>query len=614
MEAFGGRLARLARWTFLVLLVVMIAGSLGLASQVPQLIDYQGRISSGNVVFNGTGQFKFALVDATGTNVLWSNSAYDAPTTQPTLPVGLQVVRGLYSVNLGDTNYPGMMALPNGLFTNDQVYLRVWFNDGVNGFEQLSPDRRIVAVGYALMAAEVPDASITQAKLAAGALQASSISGTLSAGQLPANVAYKDTDLLASSNALAGQISVLSASISALTTQLGSLSNQVQAGPSTGATFASTYPQDPAMGTLGYVQFSSIPAPDWLVGTGIGQPSARTGHAAVWTGQSFFVWGGYLGQNTFAGAGGFYRPDLDQWQTVNAQAALPARQGHTMVWDGQGAIVWGGVGAAGYLGSGARYDPGSGSWTTLPTGAPSARVGHVGVWTGTNMVIWSGRNASGLLNDGAIYDPISTSWTSLAVTNAPENRYGATAVWAGDRLVVWGGLGVSGELNTGGQLIFSNSVPVRWQPTSLAGAPAVRTGHSAIWTGARMIVWGGSVNGTTYGDGASYDPIANYWHPLSTTNAPSARANHSAVWTGHEMLILNGLTASGPTASGSAYDPVTDLWRPLSNGGGPVARSGGVGVWSGSEFITFGGQSNSVALAALQRLSPAPAWYLYRKP
>jgi len=37
------------------------------SAQVPQIINYQGRVAVGATNFNGTGAFKFALVDAAGT-------------------------------------------------------------------------------------------------------------------------------------------------------------------------------------------------------------------------------------------------------------------------------------------------------------------------------------------------------------------------------------------------------------------------------------------------------------------------------------------------------------------------------------------------------------------
>ena len=56
------------------LLFVILHSSFGiLHAQVPQIISYQGRVAVGTVNFDGTGQFKFALVNAAGTTTYWSN-------------------------------------------------------------------------------------------------------------------------------------------------------------------------------------------------------------------------------------------------------------------------------------------------------------------------------------------------------------------------------------------------------------------------------------------------------------------------------------------------------------------------------------------------------------
>jgi N-acetylneuraminic acid mutarotase len=41
-----------------------------------------------------------------------------------------------------------------------------------------------------------------------------------------------------------------------------------------------------------------------------------------------------------------------------------------------------------------------------------------------------------------------------------------------------------------------------WRQITTAGAHEARLGHSAVWTGDSMIVWGGSHLYTVYGDGA----------------------------------------------------------------------------------------------------------------
>ncbi len=155
----------------LAIALLFILASVGtLSAQVPQIISYQGRIVANQVNFDGTGQFKFALVNAEGSASYWSNDGSSAEGSEPETAVALPVSKGLYSVLLGDATKPNMTILPATVFTHGDVHLRVWFNDGVHGFQQLSPDRRIAAVGYAMMAETVADGSITSAKLADGAV------------------------------------------------------------------------------------------------------------------------------------------------------------------------------------------------------------------------------------------------------------------------------------------------------------------------------------------------------------------------------------------------------------------------------------------------------------
>ena len=200
------------------------------------------------------------------------------------------------------------------------------------------------------------------------------------------------------------------------------------------------------------------------------------------------------------------------------------------------------------------------------------------------------------------------------MANAPEARKNATAVWAGDRLIVWGGKGAFGELGTGAQLPFSNGLPVAWTALSATNAPSARSAHSAVWTGSRMLVWGGEVGSSPLGDGSSYNPQANIWQALNPTNAPAARRDHAALWTGSDMVVTCGANASGPLSTSAAYDPVTAQWRTLGSSGAPVARSVPGAVWSGTEIILFGGRLNGAQpVAALQRLVPQSAWYFYRK-
>ena len=70
-----------------------------------------------------------------------------------------------------------------------------------------------------------------------------------------------------------------------------------------------------------------------------------------------------------------------------------------------------------------------------------------------------------------------------------------------------------------------------------------------------------------YKDGGRYNLASNTWAPVGTSNAPSAREYHTAVWTGAEMIIWGGRFLSGNWQclnDGARYNPTTDTWVPLA--------------------------------------------------
>jgi photosystem II stability/assembly factor-like uncharacterized protein len=125
-------------------------------------MNVQGRVTVDGLVFNGTGKFKFALVLSTGRIVLWTNDGTSAGQNfEPNTSIDLNVVKGLYSVQLGDTNVVGMTKpIDPDIFNNADVRLRIWFNDGTHGFQQLLPDERVGSVGYAYNAQRANQAAI----------------------------------------------------------------------------------------------------------------------------------------------------------------------------------------------------------------------------------------------------------------------------------------------------------------------------------------------------------------------------------------------------------------------------------------------------------------------
>jgi len=584
--------------------------------QVPGIINYQGRLQISGTNYSGTGQFKFALVDATGSSTYWCHGGSSSAGGEPSgAPVSLTLNSGQFSVNLGDLAVPNMAwAIPASVFTNSAVYLRIWVYDPARGAQLLSPDQRVSSVGYAMTAATVLGL-VSDSQVSANVARLSANQAFLGANSFAGAVRMTNAaNLLAGVHAGDGS-GLTNVSATSLT---GTLPGAVvEAGMPSGAMLVSATAQDPALAARGYLSVMSVPAPTWVDGgDAVDAPAARTGHTGIWDGQELIIWGGSLGGGTFwVNSGGLYRPDLDAWSLVSMLNPPVPRAGHTAVWSGAEMLVWGGNGAGGPLNNGGRYQPASARWNVISTnGAPAARAGHVAVWAGSRMVIWGGRNSNGLLADGGFYDPAADQWAALTLANPPAARTGATAVWAGDRILMWGGDGANGVLNSGSQMLFVNGVASQWRAMTLANAPAGRRHHTAVWTGQKLIIWGGDDGATALADGAAYDPMADAWDTLPSTNAPAARYNHTAVWTGQEMLILGGSASAGELASTSAYGPATRQWRTVGSGGNAQERTGAAAVWSGAEVLVFGGQAAGAPMAWLQRLNPQPAWYFYRKP
>ena len=159
------------------------------SAAVPQLVAYQGRVAVGTVNFDGAGQFKFALITTAGATVsFWSNDNTSVSGSQPTAFVTLTVTKGLYSVLLGDTSLTNMTVIPASVWTNADVRLRVWFNDGTTGFQQLTPDQRLAPNGYpadgSVSTAALAANAVTAAKIASGAVGNTQIASGLDASKI----------------------------------------------------------------------------------------------------------------------------------------------------------------------------------------------------------------------------------------------------------------------------------------------------------------------------------------------------------------------------------------------------------------------------------------------
>lgn len=325
-------------------------------------------------------------------------------------------------------------------------------------------------------------------------------------------------------------------------------------------------------------------------------PNGGGPETAVWTGSEMIVWGGYTNR------GARYNPAIDTWFATSTVGAPVKRINHTAVWTGTEMIVWGGIkqkfGRYGrVLNSGGRYNPHTDSWKSITfTGAPAPLSSHTAIWTGQEMIVWEGHDKPGSAADvlrlSGRYFPETDTWKPINQTNAPIGRGGHSAIWTGREMIIWGGYKFleTGEiipLNTGGRYFPETDT---WQSTSLVNAPASRAGHVAVWTGQEMIIWGGTLEDyrfTCESTGARYNPITNTWLAIPDYEGscgPSYPAPRlTVVWTGDEMIIWGGY--------GARYNPKTDTWTPTSNlKSPPEITFDHVAVWTGQEMIVWGGR------------------------
>ena len=204
-------------------------------------------------------------------------------------------------------------------------------------------------------------------------------------------------------------------------------------------------------------------------------------------------------------------------------------------------------------------------------------------------------------------------------------RTNHTAVWTGSKMIVFGGFttstGFSNNSQVSGDFLTPNDVigydPASGQWSFIKTVGNAITGHTAVWTGTEMLVWGGVISDptdtTTNGQsfvtkiGRRYNPSTNVFSRITATiNAPSARQGHTALWaqpasgsTGTASMIIWGGTSDTSSlsvfnlqnykADGSLYDPANDAWTPLPTAGAPSARAGFASVWTGTDMIIWGG-------------------------
>jgi N-acetylneuraminic acid mutarotase len=246
-----------------------------------------------------------------------------------------------------------------------------------------------------------------------------------------------------------------------------------------------------------------------------------------------------------------FNPRTNRWRRLPGSRYLAVHDGFGLVvWTGHEMIGWGGGCCGDAFDDGVAYNPATNAWRNLARSPLAGSQHPLGAWTGRELIVLVG----GLDPDGkpwparlaraAAYNPVTNTWRRLAPLPVP--RDGASALWDGRELLVVGGAGPAraGRRAVPAKVGFAySSATNRWR--RLPPMESGRVGAATVWTGRRLLVWGGQTN--PLGDakpaipphGLVFDPSSNSWSALP--QAPLlGRLSPTVVWTGHTLIVWGG--------------------------------------------------------------------------
>jgi hypothetical protein len=382
---------------------------------------------------------------------------------------------------------------------------------------------------------------------------------------------------------------------------------------------------------------------DWRPIASEGAPEAREFHSAVWTGDRMIVYGGRQSEDNnnasfhVLNSAAAFDPLTHTWTELPTLTQSTRRYMHEAQWvapaneDENGRmVVWGGLydissQSKQWLYEGFVWADGRQQLTPIsaPKGwqpreylNPTVPQQRMVMISDDLLAVWGGvddtEQGSAL---GGIYDLAQKKWVSELARDhpqAPKRSGGHTLTWTGRELIVWGGYGERGmslreTKNDGailrlvddrGALLPESELAWRRIGGEGSGAPEPRAGHSAAWTGQKMIVFsGGGIQSRIQltGTGGLYDPATDSWETFET-DMVMERTGHTAVWNGSKLLVMGGSSTRLNTFLRQvfAFDPEAQRWEGFSSKQDPAKRRFHSAVWTGSSLIIWGGHSQDV--------------------
>ena len=490
------------------LFIALVVMGSGRAFAVPSLLNHQGRIAVIGENFNGSGQFKFALVNANGSVTYWSNDGSSTAGSEPTAAVTLTVAKGLYAVLLGNTELTNMTAIAPAALEYADVRLRVWFNDGTIGFQRISPDQRLAAVPYSIQSRKA---------LAADALNGL-LSGDVTGGQATTTIAdatvtgKRLTGLASTTGILLGTDTILSAmgKLQGNTALLAPLASptftgtvRLPAGTTTAAPMIFTSGTNLATPVAGALEFDGSQLYVTTTSSGVRKalafadaPNGAIAVAQLVAAPSspVIAWGDNSEGQTRV-------PSLENVIAVAAGAE------HSLALTSAGTVVaWG--------------DNTSGQ-STVPTVPTGALTGVTQIAAGFNHNVVR-------MSDGTL---LAWGASGYGQTTIPDGITTATKVAAGSLHSL--ALLQNGTVVAWGDTTFGQS----YVPASLTGVTAIAAGesHSLALSAGTVVAWGSNAAGQTTVPTAA----------LSGITAIAAGWNHSLALKSDGTVLAWGLNTGG---------------------------------------------------------------------
>ncbi len=488
--------------------VLCLCGAgLSTSAQVPGIINYQGRVTTGGTNFNGTGLFRFALVNNGATQVYWSNGFNS---------VSITVNKGLYAVQLGDTNIANMAFLiPAAIFTNNDVRLRVSFDDGVSGLQQLSPDQRITSVGYAMMANSVPDGSITSRQLASNAVTSANLApGAVTASSIASN--------------------------SITPAQIASGYGFVP----TGGIVLSPTASNPSLTGSGYSLIGTSTPSFFTQMVATASWGIRHTHQTTYFNNKFWLTGGFDG-GSFLGDE-WFSSNGTAWTQVSPVPWVPRNQHRTVVFNGQLWLMGGEIQHSVYTNDIWSSSNGT-NWTLVTNAAPwSVRAGPSVASFNGQLWLMGGRNVAGYTND--VWTTANgTTWT-LVTNAAPWGvRFWAGTVVHNGKLWIAGGQGPLAPTND----VWSTSDGTNWTQVLGISPWHERAGFGLESANGQMILFGGNFQSSHTNDVWSSIDGAT-WSAVTNSAAWGKRSYFSTASVSNHVWLFGG---TNPSVS------QRDVWR-----------------------------------------------------